>query len=67
MVMGMWEGQDRSAQMVAGDPEAFKTGIPLGRVGRPEDVTGVVGFLLGESSRHMTMQVLAVDGGAAQH
>lgn len=67
MVMGMWEGQDRSAQMVAGDPEAFKTGIPLGRVGRPEDVTGAVGFLLGESSRHMTMQVLAVDGGAAQH
>ena len=67
MVMGRGEGPDRAAPMVAGDPAAFKTGIPLGRVGRPEDVTGVVGFLLGESSRHMTMQVLAVDGGAAQH
>lgn len=67
MVRGMWGGEDRSAEMVMGDPAAFKTGIPLGRVGRPQDVTGVVGFLLGESSRHMTMQVLTVDGGAAQH
>lgn len=67
MVMGMWGGEDRSAHMVAGDPGVFKTGIPLGRVGRPGDVSGVVGFLLGESSRHMTMQVLTVDGGAAQH
>ena len=67
MVLGMWGGEDRSARMVAGDPEAFKSGIPLGRVGHPQDVTGVVGFLLGESSRHMTMQVLTVDGGAAQH
>ncbi|CAL8898302.1 2,3-dihydro-2,3-dihydroxybenzoate dehydrogenase [Kocuria varians] len=67
MVMGMWDGEDRSAQMVVGDPQAYKTGIPLGRVGRPADVTGVVGFLLGESARHMTLQVLTVDGGAAQH
>jgi 3-oxoacyl-[acyl-carrier protein] reductase len=36
---------------------------PLGRLGRPEDVLGIVHFLLSEASRFVTGQVIAVDGG----
>ena len=36
---------------------------PLGRIGRPEDIAGVVAFLCSEDSGFMTGQVLVVDGG----
>jgi NAD(P)-dependent dehydrogenase (short-subunit alcohol dehydrogenase family) len=37
--------------------------IPLGRVAEPEDVVGPVMFLLGPGARHITGQVLHVNGG----
>jgi NAD(P)-dependent dehydrogenase (short-subunit alcohol dehydrogenase family) len=37
--------------------------VPLGRVAEAEDIASVVGFLLSDDARHMTGQVLAVDGG----
>lgn len=37
---------------------------PLGRIGFPADVADVVIFLLSDSSRYMTGQVLHVDGGS---
>lgn len=43
--------------------EAWLERIPLGRLGTPEDVAGVVRFLLGPSASYMTGQVLVVDGG----
>ena len=36
---------------------------PLGRLGTPEDVAGTVLFLLSDSARFITGQVLVVDGG----
>ena len=37
--------------------------IPLGRVGRPEDVAGVVSYLAGPDSKFVTGQSITVDGG----
>jgi 3-oxoacyl-[acyl-carrier protein] reductase len=37
--------------------------IPLGRMGTPEDVAKVVGFLCSPESNYITGQVIAVDGG----
>ena len=36
---------------------------PLGDVGRPEDIAGLVHFLLSDESRWITGQTIAVDGG----
>jgi 3-oxoacyl-[acyl-carrier protein] reductase len=43
--------------------EAVLGGIPLGRVGRPEDVAGAALFLVSDAAAYVTGQVLAVDGG----
>ena len=37
--------------------------VPLGRLGRPEDVVGLTVFLASDSARYITGQVYAVDGG----
>jgi 3-oxoacyl-[acyl-carrier protein] reductase len=39
--------------------------IPMGRVGQPSDIAGVVGFLASSHARYITGAVLCVDGGLA--
>ena len=51
----------------AADPEklrtAFRRAIPLGRLGRPDDVVGAVLFFASEGAAFVTGQVLSVSGG----
>jgi 2-deoxy-D-gluconate 3-dehydrogenase len=41
--------------------------IPLGRVGKPEDIIGAVIYLASEASNMVTGHVLLVDGGWTAH
>jgi len=43
--------------------EVLRGQIPLGRLGSPEDVAGIVRFLAGPAACYITGQVIAVDGG----
>ncbi len=43
------------------DPQNLR--IPLGRLGKPEDVAGVAAFLASEDAGYITGQVIVVDGG----
>ena len=42
---------------------AIAENIPLGRMGTPEDIAGVVRFLAGPHASYVTGQVIVVDGG----
>ncbi|MFZ5827856.1 MAG: SDR family oxidoreductase [Bacillota bacterium] len=42
---------------------AFARATPAGRVGRPEDVAGIVAFLAGPDARWITGQTIVADGG----
>lgn len=39
--------------------------IPMRRIGKPEEVAGVVSFLMSESASYVTRQVIGVNGGLA--
>ena len=41
--------------------------VPLGRMGRPEDVANVIGFLCSEKASYMTGQAINVTGGVIMH
>jgi 3-oxoacyl-[acyl-carrier protein] reductase len=45
--------------------DAMATMIPLGHVGQPSDIAGVVGFLASNHARYVTGAVIVVDGGLA--
>ena len=46
-----------------GREEQVAAGYPLGRLGVPEDIAGVVAFLLSDDASWMTGQLVVVDGG----
>ncbi|WP_324790063.1 2,3-dihydro-2,3-dihydroxybenzoate dehydrogenase [Streptomyces sp. H51] len=65
MLHSMWRDESGRTGTVEGDPGAFRTGIPLGRVAQPSNVADAVLFLLSDRARHITLHVLTVDGGAS--
>lgn len=65
MLRSLWAEASGSEELtLRGDPDNFRLGIPLGRIGRPEDVANAVAFLLSEEARQITMQSVTIDGGA---
>lgn len=49
---------------VAGSPEAFWPGIPLGQIAQPAHVADAVAFLLSPAAAQIALHDLRVDGGA---
>jgi 3-oxoacyl-(acyl-carrier-protein) reductase len=45
--------------------ERLEKAIPMNRIGKPEEIAAVVGFLASEEASYMTGQVLHVNGGMA--
>ena len=55
----------------AGNPEklreAYRRAIPMGRLGKPEDLPGAVAFFASDDAGFVTGQVLSVSGGLTMH
>jgi 2-hydroxycyclohexanecarboxyl-CoA dehydrogenase len=55
----------------AGNPEklreAYRRAIPIGRLGKPEDIPGAVLFLSSDDADFITGQTLSVSGGLTMH
>ncbi|MFT3875165.1 MAG: SDR family oxidoreductase [Propioniciclava sp.] len=66
MLHALWPDEESGLSgTLHGDPTTYRVGIPLGRVGKPEDVAETVAFLLSDAARHVTLQQIYVDGGAS--
>ncbi|MEO3974456.1 2,3-dihydro-2,3-dihydroxybenzoate dehydrogenase [Streptomyces sp. CAU 1734] len=66
MQRALWTGESAVSRVIDGDPapDAYRTGIPLGRIADPADIADAVVFLASDRARQITMQDLYVDGGA---
>ena len=54
------------AKAIWDNPDLMKKQLgntPLGRIGEPEDIAGVVHFLLSDAANYMTGQMIVADGG----
>lgn len=60
-----WVDTDMSASVLQTEERAaIERGIPLGRIASAEDLAGPTVFLLSELSRHITGEILNVNGGS---
>lgn len=56
---------DMMAQFSADDVAALCEEIPLGRLGKPEEIAEVIAFLAGDGAAYITGQTIGVNGGMA--
>jgi 3-oxoacyl-[acyl-carrier protein] reductase len=49
--------------MTAAHLEMVKARVPLGRVGQPREIAGLVAYLASEEAGYMTGASLTIDGG----
>ncbi|KAK7749806.1 hypothetical protein SLS53_000386 [Cytospora paraplurivora] len=49
---------------ISGGVGKFAEGNPMGRLGRPEDIAGVVVYLCSRAGSHVNGETIAIDGGA---
>lgn len=47
--------------------DALHKAVPMGRLGQPEDIPGIVAFFASDDSAFMTGQVVSVSGGLTMH
>lgn len=64
MLGGMLKAPADRERLLAGLPEQFKLGIPLGKIATPDDIAEMVLFLASDRAGHVTLQDIVVDGGA---
>ena len=58
-----WIDTRMNAAYTKDERDAFIESIPLGRIGRPEEVAAAALFLASDAAGYITGQILAVDGG----
>lgn len=54
---------DMTAKLTSEQQAAIRAGIPLGRIGAPDDVAQAVAFLLDDCAGYITGEVIKIDGG----
>ncbi|MDH4096353.1 MAG: SDR family oxidoreductase, partial [Betaproteobacteria bacterium] len=47
--------------------EAYTRAVPIGRLGKPEDIAGAVLFLASDDAEFITGQTISVSGGLTMH
>lgn len=64
MQRSMWRAPNAEQRVIVGSPEAFKLGVPLGKIATPQEIANVIAFLASDLASHIVMQDIVVDGGA---
>ncbi len=64
MLRSMWTSAEGAARTLGGDPDAFRLGIPLGKLALVQDIADAVVFLASAKAGHITLQDIVIDGGA---
>ncbi|MBJ7222341.1 MULTISPECIES: 2,3-dihydro-2,3-dihydroxybenzoate dehydrogenase [unclassified Brenneria] len=60
----LWHAPESERQTIAGFPEQFKLGIPLGKIARPQEIADAILFMASDLAGHITLQDIVIDGGA---
>lgn len=63
LLAGVAEGARDPAKLI----DAFRSAIPLGRLGQPDDLAGAIVFFGSDAASFITGQVISVSGGLTMH